>query len=90
MVFSGHFGYYMRSKPLRSGQVVDTYNEGTAYIISSALPEKKDEEITDEPYTAVREFNGWLYQYIKIEDRNLSYKSVNHEKEVIDSFSIEK
>ena len=90
MVFSGHFGYYMRSKPLRSGQVVDTYNEGTAYIISSALPEKKDEEITDEPYAAVREFNGWLYQYIKIEDRNLSYKSVNHEKEVIDSFSIEK
>jgi hypothetical protein len=91
MVFSGHVEYYMRSKPLKNGEVVDSYKEGTAYLISVATPVENGEDISDEPYfAAYREFNGWLYQYIQIEGNRLSYKTVNHEEKVIDSFSITK
>ncbi|MBL7970915.1 MAG: metallophosphoesterase family protein, partial [Prolixibacteraceae bacterium] len=52
MVFGGHIHYYMRSKPMKGGQVVGSYNDGTAYIISVGIP-SRNQEITDEPYAAV-------------------------------------
>lgn len=89
MVFSGHIHYYMRSKPMKAGKVVDSYNEGTAYIISLGIP-GRNEDITDEPYAAVREQDCWLYQYIGIDGDQLLYRSVNNEGEIIDSFTIQK
>jgi hypothetical protein len=89
MVFSGHIHYYMRSKPMRAGEVMDSYNDGTVYIISLGIP-GRNEEIDDEPYAAVREQDCWLYQHIQIEADKLTYQSVNFDGEVIDSFDIQK
>ena len=89
MVFSGHIHYYMRSKPMKGGQVVDSYNNGTAYIISLGIP-GRNEEIADEPYAAVREQDCWLYQHIRIDGNKLFYQSVNFDGEVIDEFEIVK
>ncbi|MBL7970590.1 MAG: hypothetical protein JNL03_03635, partial [Prolixibacteraceae bacterium] len=47
-------------------------------------------EITDEPYAAVRNQEGQLYQYVKIEGKQLSMTTVNAKNEVIDSFEIKK
>jgi len=89
MVLSGHIHYYMRSKPMKAGKVVGSYNEGTAYIISLGIPGTV-KNITDEPYAAVRQQECWLYQYVKIDGDKLLYRSVNHEGKVIDSFEIDK
>lgn len=89
MVFSGHIHYYMRSKPMKGGQVVDSYNDGTAYIISLGIP-GRNEDISAEPYAAVREQNCWLYQHIQIDGNRLVYQSVNFDGEVIDEFEIAK
>ena len=89
MVFSGHIHYYMRSKPMKAGQVVDSYNIGTAYIISVGIP-NKPHQMTDEPYAVVRNAEGHLYQYLKIEGKKLSYETVNFDNQVIDKFSINK
>lgn len=74
---------------MKAGKVVDSYNEGTAYIISLGIP-GRNEDITDEPYAAVREQDCWLYQYIGIDGDQLLYRSVNNEGEIIDSFTIQK
>ncbi len=89
MVLSGHLHYYMRSKPMKNGEVTDSYNDGTAYIISLGIPGRL-EEISEEPYAAVTELNGWLYQHIHIDGNRLSYKSLNAGGNLIDSFEIVK
>lgn len=89
MVMGGHVHYYMRSKPLKNGCVVPSYNDGTAYVISIAIPSRNN-QATDEPYAAVRNFDGHLYQYVKIEGNKLSMIAVNAENKVIDSFEIKK
>ncbi len=89
MVMSGHIHYYMRSKPMKGGKVVGSYNDGTAYIISVGIPDEK-KQITVEPYAQVRNTKGHLYQYVQIRDRVLTVKSVNFGGMVIDSFNIKK
>jgi 3',5'-cyclic AMP phosphodiesterase CpdA len=89
MVLGGHIHYYMRSKPMKNGKVVSSYNDGTAYIISVAIP-NREHEMTDEPYAVVRNTAGQLYQYVKIEGNKLTFESVNVNKKMIDSFSIVK
>ncbi|RIH64579.1 metallophosphoesterase family protein [Mariniphaga sediminis] len=89
MVFSGHIHYYMRSKPMKAGEVTDSYKEGTAYIISLGIP-GRNQDPAEEPYAAVRNMDCWLYQHIQIEKNKLTYQSVNFDGEVIDSFEIQK
>ena len=89
MVMNGHIHYYMRSMPMKGGKVVDSYKEGTAYVESVGIP-TKPEKRPEEPYAVVRDFNGGIYQYVKIEGNKLSFKAVNSDNKVIDSFSIKK
>jgi len=89
MVFGGHIHYYMRSKPMKAGKVVDSYNNGTAYIISIGIP-SKTKDYTDEPYAEVWKTEGQFYQYIQINGDKLSYFSVDSEGKLNDSFKIEK
>ena len=89
MVFSGHFHYYMRSAPMKGGQVANSYNDGTVYVISLGIPGREG-EMSEEPYAAVRDQAGWLYQYITIDENRLYYKSVNMAGKTIDEFNIEK
>ncbi|HEX5154683.1 MAG TPA: metallophosphoesterase family protein [Parafilimonas sp.] len=89
MVMNGHIHYYMRTKPMKGGKVVGSYNEGTAYVESVAIP-TKPETRPEEPYTVMRNFNGDLYQYVKIEGNKLSFTATNSDNKVIDSFTIKK
>lgn len=89
MVMCGHIHYYMRSKPMKGGQVVSSYNDGTAYVISVGIPTKRH-EISDEPYAAYRNTDGHLYQYLQINGNELTFKAINFEEKVIDSFKIKK
>ncbi|HXS58940.1 MAG TPA: metallophosphoesterase family protein [Hanamia sp.] len=89
MVMNGHIHYYMRSKPMKGGKVVSSYNEGTAYVESVGIP-TKPEKHPEESYAAVRDFNGDIYQYVKVEGNKLSFTAVNSDNKVIDSFTIRK
>ncbi|WP_423127062.1 metallophosphoesterase [Gaoshiqia sp. Z1-71] len=89
VVMGGHIHYYMRSKPMKAGQVVESYNEGTAYLISIALP-TKNHPIAGEPYAAVTNTEGHLYQHVKIDGRSLSFSALNADNQLIDSFTIKK
>ena len=89
MVLGGHIHYYMRSNPMKGGKVVKSYNDGTAYIISVGIPAHA-REMTEEPYAAVRNNEGPLFQNVNINGKVLTYVSVNSDNKVIDSFSINK
>jgi 3',5'-cyclic AMP phosphodiesterase CpdA len=89
MVFGGHIHYYMRSKPMKGGKMVDSYKNGTAYIISIGIPQRT-KDYSDEPYAEVRKMEGQFYQYLKINGNELSYVSLDSEGNVADSFNINK
>lgn len=89
MVMNGHIHYYMRTKPMKGGKVVSSYGEGTAYVESIGIP-TKPEKHPDEPYTVVRNFNGDIYQYVRIEGKKMMFWAANSDNSVIDSFTIKK
>ena len=89
MVFSGHIHYYMRSKPMNNGEVVSSYNDGTAYIISIGIPSRTRDAL-EEPYAEVQYSEGQYYQYLKIEDNKLKYQAFNSKGEIADEFEINK
>ncbi len=89
MVMNGHIHYYMRSKPMKGGKAVKSYNDGTAYVESIGIP-TRPENRQEEPYAAVRDFNGDLYQYVKIDGNSMSVTAVNSDNKVIDEFTIKK
>ena len=89
MVLAGHIHYYMRSKPMRGGEVVDSYNDGTAYIISVAVT-ARDRDMGEEPYAEVRSNEGKFYQHINIEGDELVYSAFDGEYNLVDSFRIKK
>lgn len=89
MVFSGHIHYYMRSKPMKGGEVVSSYNDGTAYIISIGIPSRTRDAL-EEPYAAVQYTTGQYYQYLKINGNELVYNSYDSEGNLTDTFIIEK
>ncbi len=89
MVLGGHIHYYMRSKPMKAGEVVGSYNDGTAYIISIGIP-ARTREAAYEPYAEVVKTEGQFYQYVKIEGDKLIYTAIDSNNKVIDSFIIKK
>ncbi|UZR97196.1 purple acid phosphatase family protein [Chondrinema litorale] len=89
MVMSGHIHYYMRSKPMFNGEVVDSFNNGTAYVISTGLPSNHD-KMTDEPYAAIRDTKSQYYQKIDINGGRFKFSCVNGDGIEIDSFEINK
>jgi hypothetical protein len=89
LVMGGHIHYYMRSQPMKGGQVVSSPQDGTVYMISIAIP-TKHREIADEPYAVTRNTDGHLYQYVDIKGNQMSFTTFNANNEVIDSFHIKK
>ncbi|MBZ5857722.1 purple acid phosphatase family protein [Flavihumibacter profundi] len=89
MVLSGHTHNYMRSKPMSGGLVTDSYKKGTVYLISIAIP-SHHENMTAEPYAAVRFADGQYYQYLKVEGNKFTYTALNADNKVVDSFTIKK
>jgi hypothetical protein len=89
MVYGGHLHYYMRSKPMKAGKVVSSYQDGTAYLISVGIP-NREQDFAAEPYAEVTDSKGQLFQYVKIDGNNLYLESVNLQGKMIDSFTLKK
>ncbi|MEJ1241978.1 metallophosphoesterase family protein [Chryseolinea sp. T2] len=89
MVMGGHIHYYMRSKPMNAGKVVDDYSKGTAYAISISIP-SKHEHLGPEPYAVKQYPEGYFYQRVEIGPNEMRYKAVDSEGVVRDQFAIKK
>jgi len=89
MVMGGHIHYYMRSKPMQAGKVVDGYDKGTVYAISISIPSKHD-AMTPEPYAVKQYDNGYFYQRVAIKGKSLEYSAVDSEGVLKDAFTIRK
>jgi acid phosphatase type 7 len=89
MAMGGHIHYYMRSKPMYEGKVVDDFAKGTVYAISISIPWKHD-NMTEEPYAVKQYGEGYYYQHMKIEGKVLTYTSIDNNGEVKDEFIIRK
>lgn len=89
MVMSGHIHYYMRSKPINNGKVVQSFKEGTVYTVSIGTTGNHD-DIGEESYAEKRYKDGQFYQHIAIENNSLKYTVYNKEGEIVDKLTIEK
>ncbi len=89
MVMGGHIHYYMRSKPMFDGKVMEDFSKGTVYAISISIPGKNN-LMTPEPY-AVRQYaEGYYYQRMQIDGKTLKYTVVNNEGQLKDELIIKK
>lgn len=89
MVMGGHIHYYMRSKPMRNGRVVSSFEQGTVYTISISIP-ARHETIGSEPYAASRYPEGYFYQHMAIDGKSLRYTTYDQHGVVRDQFTIDK
>jgi acid phosphatase type 7 len=88
-VLSGHFHYYMRSKPMLGREVSDDLTKGTYYMISIGT-KGKNEGAPKGYYAEVQFPASFLYQKVKINANTLSFDTYNLDGEVVDSFSLSK
>lgn len=89
MVMGGHIHYYMRSKPMNNGKVVNSFKDGTVYVVSIGTTGNHD-DIGEEPYAEKRFKDGQFYQYMEIDNNVLKYTTYNKEGNIVDDFSIVK
>lgn len=89
MVMSGHIHYYMRSKPMNNGKVVDSFKDGTVYTVSIGTHGNHD-NIGEEPYAEKRFKEGQFYQYMTLTDKTLKYTTYNLDGEIVDELLIKK
>jgi len=87
MVMGGHVHYYMRSKPLNDGKVVDAFEDGTVYAISIGI-DSNHQNIGEEPYAEVRYKEGPFYQFMEIENNVLTYAVYDADGKVRDELTI--
>ena len=89
MVMSGHFHYYLRSKPLSDGKVAPSPSEGTIYMMSVGTT-GKNKEMKPADYAAIQFGADHLYQQVEIDGKDLRSTTYNVEGEILDSFVINK
>ncbi|MBI2425667.1 MAG: metallophosphoesterase family protein [Candidatus Hydrogenedentes bacterium] len=89
MVFSGHVHSYMRSKPIRNQQVVDSPKEGTIYVVSIAIPNGPG-KLPAKDFGAIWFGGPPLYQTIHIDGNRLEYTAREADGRVRDELAIEK
>lgn len=89
LVIGGHIHYYMRSNPMRAGQVVASEKDGTIYHISISIP-ARDRPMADESYAVVRFADGYYYQYVTIDGDVLTSVTYGHDGEKKDEYKLKK
>lgn len=89
MVISGHFHYYLRTKPINNGAVVATPAEGTIYLMSVGTT-GKNKEMKPADYAEIQFGGDHLYQHVEISGHSLRYTSYGMGGEVKDSLVIKK
>ncbi len=89
MVMNGHFHYYLRTQPLRNSLPVVAEGKGTRYVMSISTLGKNGGS-PSEPYAAKVLKEGYLYQYVQLDGRHLSFMCVDVEGNVRDRFELTK
>lgn len=89
MVISGHFHYYLRTKPLRAGEIAASPAEGTIYLMSVGTT-GKNKEMKPAEYAQVQFGADHLYQHIEINGKRLRYMSYDRTGSLVDSLTIVK
>src|SRR5690606_12456902 len=74
MVISGHFHYYLRTKPIHAGKVEDNPAEGTIYLMSVGTT-GKNKEMKPAEYAEIQFGADHLYQHVEIVGSSLRYTS---------------
>ena len=79
MALQGHDHAYLRTWPMRDGHRVDSHDEGTYYVVSSAGSKFYGQGDFD--YTAVGFMNTSMFQVldIRIEGHRLHYRAYDAE-----------
>ena len=90
IVFNGHVHYYLRTKPIYAEKVVNDASKGTIYLVSIAVLNKPDRDLTVESFTDVFKQGEMLYQKIDIDGNTLTLNAYNENDKIIDSFTITK
>ena len=85
----GHIHYYMRSKPMNNGKVVNSFENGTVYVVSTGTNGNHN-DIGEESYAEKRFKDGQFYQHMDIDRNILKYTTYNQEGNIVDEFSIVK
>ena len=85
----GHIHYYMRSQPMRNGEVVSSFDQGTVYTISISIP-ANHETIGEEPYAVTRYPQGYFYQHVEIDGPVMRYTAYDENGVESDRFTIRK
>lgn len=88
MVFGGHQHMYMRTHPIKGGQIFDKPEDGVVYIMGNASP-KMYQRYDDFDYIAKIESCS-NFQTIEIDNDTLAFTSVSTDGEVIDKYVIDK
>ena len=89
MVMGGHIHYYMRSLPMKNGDVVSSFDDGTVYAISISIPSKHN-NMSKERYAVKQYAEGYFYQHMEIDGSVLKYTTYDHTGAVRDEFTIKK
>lgn len=89
MVISGHFHYYLRTKPIHAGKVEDNPAEGTIYLMSVGTT-GKNKEMKPAEYAEIQFGADHLYQHVEIVGSSLRYTSYGADGETKDSLLIQK
>ncbi len=89
MVMGGHFHYYMRSKPMKAGEIVASPTDGTIYVISIGTS-GKNENAAKGNYTEVQKAASFLYQHMEIDGKTLQYSSYDFDGKIVDTFELSK
>jgi hypothetical protein len=91
IAFQGHDHAYMRTHPMRGGQVVSSPAEGTIYLVAVAGTKYYKQEKHD--YTAVGTMNTPTFQVIDIETAGgdkLTYRAFDVDGMLRDELVIDK
>lgn len=89
IVMTGHVHQYLRTKPIRHGEFMDSPEQGTTYVTSIAIPFEARQPKA--PYAEVEVSEGGpLYQYIEIRGDTLHFTAVDSTRGIIDQFVIDK
>lgn len=89
IVFQGHIHDYMRTAPLRAGEKVSSFAEGTIYV-NACTQASRDRARTGPSYIDTYFQGKSSYLRIAIDGKRLNYEARGQNDEVLDALVIEK
>lgn len=89
MVMNGHFHYYLRTQPMRDSRPVGPEGNGTRYVMSISTQGKNEDSLA-EPHAEKVLKEGYLYQYVQLDGRRLTFTCMDAEGTVRDRFELTK